>query len=103
MQIEADAATLLPAIANNDTRWNSTHAMLQRALKLNLTISPFVSDTTDLSRDTISARHWEILEGLSVILEPVYRSTKDCISSTSTIRSYGLLQLISLLWCWILV
>jgi hypothetical protein len=51
MQIEAGAAPLLSVIADNDTRWNSTHVMLQRALKLKSSINLFVSDTTDLLRD----------------------------------------------------
>ena len=49
------------------------------------------SDTTALSHDPISARDWEILEGLSVILQPVYRLTKDLQLGQALWGMYGTL------------
>jgi hypothetical protein len=76
----------LEVIQNNETRWNSTYLMIERAFKKQDDIDNFIRQ---LERDPDRSKHvptqdhlsiddWRLLGEIKEILEPIYRLTMRC-------------------------
>ncbi|KAF6790002.1 transposase-like protein [Colletotrichum sojae] len=73
-------------ILNNDTRWNSTYLMIERAIKKKSEIQSFILSNNDddvvkkhiPEADLLSSDDWQVLAEMGMILEPFYRQTKSC-------------------------
>ncbi|KAF9871170.1 transposase-like protein [Colletotrichum karsti] len=73
-------------ILNNDTRWNSTYLIIERAVKKKAEIQAFLlanNDDDDVAqhipeKDLLSGEDWKVLAEIGMILEPFYRQTKRC-------------------------
>lgn len=68
-------------VADNQTRWNSTYLMLERALKLRTQLSLFISEAVDRDNgplnpaDSISKDDWTILQIVHDLLKPFWKLT----------------------------
>ncbi|KAF5482734.1 putative AC transposase [Colletotrichum fructicola] len=73
-------------ILNNDTRWNSTYLMIERAVKKKTEIQAFLLANNDdddarqhiSEKDLLSSEDWKVLAEIGMILEPFYLQTKRC-------------------------
>jgi len=73
----------LQLITNNETRWNSTYLMINRALSKHHDISTFLSKNADEAdpqkripeADCLDAEDWRLLAELKEMLEPLYKQT----------------------------
>ncbi|KAF6782650.1 transposase-like protein [Colletotrichum musicola] len=71
-------------LSNNETRWNSTYLMINRALQKKAEIETYVNwvqGEDDAARkipddDLLSPEDWKVLAEVSAILEPFYLQTK---------------------------
>ncbi|KAK5996251.1 Putative AC transposase-like protein [Cladobotryum mycophilum] len=78
----------LEVIMNNDTRWNSTYLMLDRAIKKQAHIQAFIHGSQlepDPSNripneDVLIIEDWRLLTEVKAILEPLYEQTMQCQS-----------------------
>jgi hypothetical protein len=75
-EIQTASAAELLLVAENDTRWNSTFAMIERGLKLQNNVNFFVTTTPDLHADALDAADWTVLKELIQILQPFEKATK---------------------------
>ena len=64
-------------------KWNSTYAMIERALKLKAPLQrycrkwqPTKTDSYDLERDFLDAKDWEELYHFEELLQPFMKATK---------------------------
>ena len=66
----------LSVVADNQTRWNSTYLMLQRALKLRQRLGVFIDEAVDKENsplnpvDSISKDDWTTLQIMHDLLKP---------------------------------
>jgi hypothetical protein len=74
-QDKATSANGLLLVAENDTRWNSSYAMLSRPLLLRDVVNFFVSTTSDVQEDTLSTQDWFVLKEIHAVLAPFYHAT----------------------------
>ncbi|KAF6781225.1 transposase-like protein, partial [Colletotrichum sojae] len=73
----------LQLILNNDTRWNSTYLMIERALKKQSQIQSFLSinqleadpQKRPPEEDILTFEDWRLLVELQDILQPLYKQT----------------------------
>ena len=71
----------LTVVADNQTRWNSTYLMLQRALKLRLQLSLFINEAINKENnplnpaDSISKDDWSTLQIVHDLLRPSWKLT----------------------------
>jgi hypothetical protein len=82
-RLHEESTTELELLQNNETRWNSTYMMIQRAFKKQSDITAFF--TTDLTRDDaddmphaddiLNVDDWRILGEIMHILKPLYDQT----------------------------
>jgi hypothetical protein len=76
-------------VRDNDTRWNSSYAMIHRALKLRLRIENLVMKFRDeLEDDTLSEADWQQLTDMELILQPFQEVTKR-LEGRATEGSFG--------------
>jgi len=80
IQVSGDSETAhgLQVIADNATRWSSTHAMIQRAMKCRDCLDLFASRQPHkrLAADRLSNDDWEQLTHILVLLQPFEHLTK---------------------------
>jgi hypothetical protein len=72
-----DHLQALMVCADNDTRWNSTFAMIARARRVSANIDFFVSQNDDLADDVLTCEDWEFLNELHTMLQPLEELTKE--------------------------
>jgi hypothetical protein len=68
---------------NNETRWNSTYLMIQRALQKREQLSHYLFDSTTTveasqrlaPEDSLTPEDWRVLIELMTVLEPLYHQT----------------------------
>ncbi|KAK7583457.1 hypothetical protein V3481_012745 [Fusarium oxysporum f. sp. vasinfectum] len=73
----------LEVVMNNETRWNSTYMMIERALRKQTDIRAFIFTTQeeeDAARripaeDILSSEDWRVLGEVNEILKPIYLQT----------------------------
>jgi len=71
----------LSVVADNQTRWNSTYLMLQRALKLRQHLVVFIDEAVDKENsplnpvDAISKDDWTTLQIMHDLLKPFWKLT----------------------------
>ncbi|KAK5988788.1 hypothetical protein PT974_05110 [Cladobotryum mycophilum] len=76
----------LELVTNNETRWNSTYLMIERALLKRAHIQAFINDHQFSTNpqmcihqdDVLSHEDWRILIEIKAILEPLYMQTMRC-------------------------
>ncbi|KAK5995167.1 Putative AC9 transposase-like protein [Cladobotryum mycophilum] len=76
----------LELVTNNETRWNSTYLMIERALLKRAHIQAFINDHQFGTNpqmcihqdDVLSHEDWRILIEIKAILEPLYMQTMRC-------------------------
>jgi hypothetical protein len=76
----------LKLMLNNDTRWNSTYMMIQRALLKRSQIKGFILDNRTVKEadqrlpdeDILDEEDWQLLIELKEVLEPLYLQTMRC-------------------------
>jgi hAT family C-terminal dimerisation region len=83
----------LGVIAENQTRWNSTYLMLERALKLRTQLSLFITEALDSSSplnpsDSISKDDWMVLQAVHDLLRPFWKLTLR-LQGQATDGKYG--------------
>jgi hypothetical protein len=66
----------LMVCADNETRWNSTFAMIERAKRVSTNLDFFVSRNAELQDDALTGADWEFLGALCHILQPLKDLTK---------------------------
>ena len=72
---ELQQCKFLRAVRDVDTRWNSTHAMLARALLLREAINGWTRMKSDYVNLILSNEEWRYVEFLVHFLTPFYRTT----------------------------
>uniref|UniRef100_A0A0C4BKZ8 AC transposase n=1 Tax=Fusarium oxysporum (strain Fo5176) TaxID=660025 RepID=A0A0C4BKZ8_FUSOF len=73
----------LEAVMNNETRWNSTYMMIERALRKQTDIRAFIFATQEEEdgvrripvEDILSSEDWRVLGEANEILKPIYLQT----------------------------
>ena len=71
----------MKAVHDNDTRWNGTCCMIERAVYLQEAINPWVQSRLELKEFALSNREWELAEFLLRFLEP-FRHATNSIQAT---------------------
>ena len=71
----------MKAVHDNDTRWNGTCCMIERAVYLQEAIKPWVQSRPELKEFALSNREWELAEFLLRFLEP-FRHATNSIQAT---------------------
>ena len=71
----------MKAVHDNDTRWNGTCCMIERAIYLQEAIKPWVQSRSELKEFALSDREWELAEFLLRFLEP-FRHATNSIQAT---------------------
>jgi hypothetical protein len=82
-KLAEESTAELEVIQNNDTRWNSTYMMIERALVKQSELNSFIQELgleADASKrvptaDVLTSDDWKVLREVSHILEPVYNMT----------------------------
>ncbi|KAK0493601.1 hypothetical protein EDD18DRAFT_1078354, partial [Armillaria luteobubalina] len=93
----------LQIILDTDTRWSSTHLMMEWALILRLAINTFLSsdDFRDLARNNnISTHDWDLLDDMSIVLN-VPHQFQEHLSAEKTLTLCDMLpafEAVSALW-----
>jgi hypothetical protein len=91
------SATELELILNNDTRWNSTYLMIDRALTKQSELKTFMYDVHDEldgerqvpQADILSLDEWLILAEVRTILKPFYNHTMRTQGHGASDASHG--------------
>ncbi|EGU87630.1 hypothetical protein FOXB_01850 [Fusarium oxysporum f. sp. conglutinans Fo5176] len=73
----------LEVVMNNETRWNSTYMMIERALRKQTDIRAFIFATQEEedgarripAEDILSSEDWRVLGEVNEILKPIYLQT----------------------------
>ncbi|KAF6811298.1 transposase-like protein, partial [Colletotrichum musicola] len=68
IRLSEESTVELELIQNNDTRWNSTYLMIERALRKHAEIQIFLEHY-------LTNEDWIFLTEIKEILEPLYRQT----------------------------
>jgi hypothetical protein len=88
----------LSLVLDVETRWNSTYAMLERALKLRKAFDVYSTTESSVSKYVLSVEEWDKVEMLCKILKPLAEITEDLSKSKyptlSTVLPYyqGLIE-----------
>ena len=86
LRCEALDVKVKSLVADMPVRWNSTFAMLKRALELRMPIECVVASDRELRRNALSEDEWALLEIISQLLEVFDRGTKVlCAESHPTL------------------